>query len=544
MKNRIFAAIFTAFFGVALLATDYPIRTVNGEQFYEYTVQKSEGLFAVARKFEVSQADLIEANPILETQSGLRLGQTLLIPIKKEAKKELENYKLHLVQPKQTLYSLARNNNVTINELINLNPELKDGLKAGQTIKIPTSKPQIPAKIVVVDETEEEIKLVEEEPILFENEELEDAKKTDSVLSLLPDSLVEKSEESTVETVAEKGDTNAMKIALMLPLMSQTADLDNISDKFLEYYKGVLIALAKAKERGISAEMQVFDTEKSTVLLDSFLQAPFFDDVDLIVGPAYADQAEKVLNFAQEKGIKTVIPFTSQLDKSAQNQFLYQFNPTFGEIFGKITTDLAENIGERSAIIVRFQNNNDQKISTFVKNLKKSLADNQKSYHEIFITAANVDTLTTLADNEGSLLVLASRNVNDVAQFLPKIAQLHLPNLTVWGFEEWGDEWLSFLDKTYFYSLFYRNKNLNNYEKRYSEWFGKRDANSVPAYDLLGHDIVTYFINVWNGKQADNLQEMLQSDIVFERNEGEQKWTNLNYYIFVFDGKQIKLRNE
>ncbi len=47
------------------------------------------------------------------------------------------NYTVYIVQKGDTLYSLARNNNISYSELIENNPSLKSGLKEGQSIKIP-----------------------------------------------------------------------------------------------------------------------------------------------------------------------------------------------------------------------------------------------------------------------------------------------------------------------------------------------------------------------------------------------------------------------
>ena len=42
----------------------------------------------------------------------------------------------HVVQRKETLYAISKKYNIAIHDLIALNPELKDGLKAGSTIII------------------------------------------------------------------------------------------------------------------------------------------------------------------------------------------------------------------------------------------------------------------------------------------------------------------------------------------------------------------------------------------------------------------------
>ena len=58
--------------------TTYPTMNENGKTYYLYTVQKSEGLYAISQRFSVPQALIIEANPGVE--QGLKLGQQIKVP--------------------------------------------------------------------------------------------------------------------------------------------------------------------------------------------------------------------------------------------------------------------------------------------------------------------------------------------------------------------------------------------------------------------------------------------------------------------------------
>ena len=53
---------------------------VGGKNYQMHRVENSETLFSIARKYEVSQSELIEANPQLG--KGLKSGDTLRIPMK------------------------------------------------------------------------------------------------------------------------------------------------------------------------------------------------------------------------------------------------------------------------------------------------------------------------------------------------------------------------------------------------------------------------------------------------------------------------------
>ncbi len=112
---------------------NYPKKEINGKQYYEYVVQKSEGFYSISKKFGVTEEEIKAVNP--GTEHGLTYNSTILIPVKVNA------YTTHVVDKKETLYSLSKKYDVTYDDLYELNPSLKtDGLKYGTEVKIPTKK--------------------------------------------------------------------------------------------------------------------------------------------------------------------------------------------------------------------------------------------------------------------------------------------------------------------------------------------------------------------------------------------------------------------
>lgn len=112
---------------------NYPKKEINGKQYYEYVVQKSEGFYSISKKFGVTEEEIKSVNP--GTENGLTYNATILIPVKVSA------YTTHVVDKKETLYSLSKKYDVTYDDLYELNPSLKtDGLKYGTEVKIPTKK--------------------------------------------------------------------------------------------------------------------------------------------------------------------------------------------------------------------------------------------------------------------------------------------------------------------------------------------------------------------------------------------------------------------
>ena len=114
------------------------------EKLIKHTVQKGETITAIAQKYKVEPSAIYELNP--DCTRTLKLESIILIPrqTSKSGKAKIESkptlvQNLHEVQPKETLFGIAKQYEISLEELNAANPELAEsGLKSGQKIKIPT----------------------------------------------------------------------------------------------------------------------------------------------------------------------------------------------------------------------------------------------------------------------------------------------------------------------------------------------------------------------------------------------------------------------
>ncbi len=113
------------------------------EKYKQHTVAKGETISEIAKKYNLKSEAIYELNP--DAVNGIKSKMVLLIPTKsKKSNKistpDLSNQpeKTHEVLPKETLYGIAKQLNVAIEDLYKINPDLeKEGLKIGQVINIP-----------------------------------------------------------------------------------------------------------------------------------------------------------------------------------------------------------------------------------------------------------------------------------------------------------------------------------------------------------------------------------------------------------------------
>lgn len=106
---------------------------VEGQNYY--TVKSGDSLWSIAKKFNVSVADLKDSNGLVS--SLLSIGQVLKIPVQEQ---EEESKNIYVVKKGDSLYKIAKEYDTTINELIKLNNLSNTNLSIGQILKIPTVK--------------------------------------------------------------------------------------------------------------------------------------------------------------------------------------------------------------------------------------------------------------------------------------------------------------------------------------------------------------------------------------------------------------------
>lgn len=94
-----------------------------------YTVKKNDTLYKIANQYNTTVAELIELNQLKTT--SLSIGQEIKVPT------ETEKYTTYIVKGGDSLYSIARQFNVTIQAIKEENSLTTDLLSIGQILKIP-----------------------------------------------------------------------------------------------------------------------------------------------------------------------------------------------------------------------------------------------------------------------------------------------------------------------------------------------------------------------------------------------------------------------
>lgn len=93
-----------------------------------YIIKPGDSLWSIAKKYNISVNDLKNANNL--TSNLVQIGQKLIVP-------ETKNYKTYIVKSGDSLFKIANENKVNVNDLIKLNNLTSSMLKIGQQLLLP-----------------------------------------------------------------------------------------------------------------------------------------------------------------------------------------------------------------------------------------------------------------------------------------------------------------------------------------------------------------------------------------------------------------------
>ncbi len=596
MKKRLLCLILTSFLIITLTtvgqSNDYPIKKENGIEYHVYTVQVSEGLFAIGRKFDMLPAEIIKVNP--EIEKGIKAGQKILIPLKKtdidkkSEKSSSDNISSigfieHKVEKKQTLFAISRKYNISQEEIGKYNPHFIKGLTVGEVLKIPkfdqeNKKVEI-EKPIIAQTVNTQIKTTLESkknPILHQVQpketlysickqykvqvadliklnpgsdpqlsigavlkiptETEDLKSSDKKNdSIIANSNVDKNSKIT--------DNKVIRMAYLLPLMLDSEKKDPTIERFFDFYSGALIAINEAKQKGISLEIFTYDTEKSEQMMKEVLSNPELKTMDLIIGPAFSNQVSLVETFAIENKINTLIPFTSKVSDIDSNPYLFQFNPgSKAEL--EFTTDLLT--GKLSKVHIIFAEikgiNSLDEGKIWVDTLQIELTKRRRLFSKMKISSNDsIDFGHVLKKETKNLVIFNTDKLTSINPYIGYLrSRINEFDIVLFEQYKWRNQSEIMPSGIYISPFILKtdSSEIKGFNEKFTQFFNKNVEVGLPRYDLLGYDLTDYFISIMNkydGKFPNkvgsfNYSKGIQSQPKFERSTNNSGFTNQQLY--------------
>jgi LysM repeat protein len=129
------------------------METINGKQFIIHQIDEKETLYSISRRYNVPITAILEVNPTAD--GGLATGQILKVPYVAKgtkAKTQPGGDRLHKVAPKETLFSISKLYDVSVDDIKAWNNLKDNSLSTGQQLTI-KSKSTITTETTKLSET-------------------------------------------------------------------------------------------------------------------------------------------------------------------------------------------------------------------------------------------------------------------------------------------------------------------------------------------------------------------------------------------------------
>jgi len=337
--------ILTLFISMGVFAQTTPqVHKINGSKYYLHVVEQGNTLYGISRLYEVS-IDVIQKENSDALRDGLKVNQTLLIPVNSDNKKELAPVEQdgaflnHTVRPSETLYAVSRQYNVKLEEILKENPLVAtEGLKAGSVIKIPIAKADVLQKDKVQAKPDSLLgHVVRKGETLFSIKTKYDVSMTDLLaanpgldLNIREGSVIRipgtsvKKKKPVVDTtkldsipIHVPDSVGSFNVGLLIPLSPSFPDSSNrndfkiksVSRIALEYYRGFEFAIDSLDDKyPVGINLKVYSVDNDSFSMAKAYQDPDFDSLDVIIGPFYTSQFESVADKMLQKGVIAICP--------------------------------------------------------------------------------------------------------------------------------------------------------------------------------------------------------------------------------------------
>lgn len=450
-----------------------------------YKISSGETLYSISKRFQVSLNAIYEVNNI-SPKTVVNVGRIIEIPVRQKDNNAVKKgcKLMYKVEKKETIYGICRKFNITEDEFIAANPQLRnEKLKKNKYVCIP-----------------------------YSNSEIEDAMA------------------SVTEVVEEMED--AFEIGIILPFGISQKTLEPNNHKMLDFYRGFLLALEESKDKLESVNVHAIDES----IIDSLgtnviVNSANYKNLDLIIGPYNSNYINPIVQFASANNMHVVIPFSSKEDYFSTYNNVFQLNVVQSDFYNKTFKRLIDRNKNTNYI---FYNSDDKsENSVFSSSLKNYLTSAGISFKEVNSTA--VTEITSLLSQSNNNMLLCSFGSVKVFEKLIKNLD-NAEGLSDYKISIFGQpNWIQFAEdkkndfsryNCQYFTKFISDSSINSIkelEDKFEVYFKTEQYPSYPKYGVMGYDIGKYFLNneryFIDGGDIKNINT-LQTPLKFEKSKG------------------------
>lgn len=360
------------------------------------------------------------------------------------------------VKKKDTLYGIAKQYDISVDALIDANPEMKvDGyqLKKGDTVLIPFAKPGAKSPTT--------------------------AKPAAAKLPF------------TGKTVS---------VGVMLPLH----DADGDGRRMVEYYRGLLMACDDLRSQGMSVNVHAWNVDINADIT-KFMPEAAAAKCDVIFGPLYTKQVHALAEFCKARDIKMVIPFSISGDDVALYKQIFQVYQSPDRLTNSAIESFIKLFPKAHPVFIDCNDKTSRK-GSFTFALRTRLESNNISYGITNLNSSDDLFAKQFSATQPNVVVLNTARSPELTQAMDKLSKLAAarPGLkvTLFGYTEWMmylgideakfHQFDAYIPSTFFYNP--SDPRTRQLTQSYTRWFKADMQQALPRFAITGYDQAEFFL--------------------------------------------------
>ena len=370
---------------------------------------------------------------------------------------------MHKVKKKETIFGIARDNGLTIQELIQANPEMNTPgyeLKKGTFIVIPYPKTQV-----------------------------------EQATKVAPSTMIEKK--------------TSIRLGVMLPLHNENGD----GKRMVEYYRGVLMAVDSLKQTGMSIDVFAWNVAEDANI-NKFLNDKNASTCDIIIGPLYSKQVAPLASFAAKHDIKVLIPFSINAPELYTNSNLFQVYQSPTDINEATISKFLQRFEGYNTVIIDC-NDTTSKKGIFTMGLRRRMETMGREYNITNLKSSEAYFAKAFSKTKSNVVILNTGRSPELNLAFAKLNNFSINNpgidISMFGYTEWMMYTKYDIDNYYKYNVyipatFYLNPLSSATDRimtKYRWNFHADMMQALPRFAVTGFDHAMYFLKGFykNGKK-------------------------------------------
>ena len=467
------------------------IKTVEGDY---YEVQPKDNYYKLSKQLGLSQKELFALNPDLEAK-GLQVGDKIKISKTAASTKDVakidkvttpskvdsqvtsqEDYVTYTVKDGDTVFGIVSRYGISIDDLMNLNPQLSSGLKSGMVLKI---------------------------------------KKVDEGY------------------VKKSGDE--LNVVMMMPFGFKSND-SKYRSMATDFLSGAKLAIERNAKKGQKLDIKIIDSGSEADFKNAMTQINQ-DNTDLIIGPFFKSNLVDMLTLVGPKKIPVVAPFANSEElydysnliivETSDSVYADRIAKEVEEVYSDqkiyILADKSKDMANYlKSILERKLKKAEVVIVTSAAELK--LEQNMMTGNPAPIIAVNANSTDSVAESFAEKLISLSQSAKGIKAF-----SMYSTPMFEKKAQDLGQVSLVYLmDRTINTEGSFEKQILAEYKAKYCK--------TPPRYAIIGFDVMNDMLSRENKKgeilkQMSKVQTQLATKFEFVRAKSNGAYVNTGYRV-------------